>query len=639
MDKKEKFTVGCNYWASNAGLYMWKNWDESVVENDLKQLSSCGIDTLRVFPLWSDFQPITRMVGSIGSTSSEIRIGENPLDESPEGVAGVDPVMISRFDRFVELCEKYNIKLLVCLINGWMSGRMFFPPAFQNTNPITNKTAVKWEIRFVKYFVNRYKNRQSIIAWEPGNETNVLSWVEGEKPPRDEYWVWLSTIVNTIKSVDSDRPVVAGMHGLRLDGFISPTDVAEICDVLTVHPYPAFVPHCFVDGIDSMKSRLHSAAELNYYTDLGGKPCICEEIGTLGSSLGCDASVADYLRANLNSLWANGGKGLMWWCSHDQYELDFPPYDWCCVERELGLIRNDGSYKPAADVMKKMRKFVDNYSFELPDRQRDAVCILSPYSDSWGIAYGTFMLSKQAGFDVKFADGTKSIPKSDIYMLPCVSGDYVPKRTQTELLRRVYEEGANVYISWDDAIISDIEKLSGVKVISNKVRNSKAKIKFQDSSLEFNLAAVRRLDTVETTGTVLAREEDSNPALSVNSYGKGKIYFLFFPLEKSIVDQQGAFDITGENDYYKIYTEIFSGLFNRRITTKSSPLLGVTEHPLDDNHCIVTVVNYSDSESDFSIGLDTNWKFEEGFDGSFHLLSGDMKVVKIHKKVDKLSGI
>ena len=630
MDKK--IVVGCNYWASNAGTYMWRNWDEATVEKDLKQLSECGIDTLRVFPLWSDFQPISRLVGTIGSTSCEIRMGDKPLDETPEGKAGVDPVMIQRFDRFVSLCEKYNIKLLVCLINGWMSGRMFFPPAFQNTNPITNKTAVKWEIRFVKYMVNRYKNCDTIIAWEPGNETNVLSWVEGEKPHRDEYWVWLSTIVNTIKSVDHKRPVVAGMHGLRLDGFISPTDVAEICDVLTVHPYPAFVPHCFVDGIDSMKSRLHSAAELTYYRDLGGKDCICEEIGTLGSSLGCDEAVANYLRANLNSLWANGGDGLMWWCSHDQYELDFPPYDWCCVERELGLIRSDGTYKPAADIMKEMRKFADENTVNLPDRQRDAVCILSPYSDSWGIAYGTFVLSKQAGFDVKFADGTKSIPKSNVYMLPCVSGDYVPKRTQTELLRRVYEEGATLYISWDDAIISDIEKLSGLKVISNKVRKSSSKVRFEDNSLEFNLSSSRRLDTIEATGTVLAREEDSNPAMSVNTYGRGKIYFLFFPLEKSIVDEQGAFDIKGKNDYYEIYGKVFSHLFSRRVVSKSSPLLGVAEHPIDDDNCIITAVNYGDCENVFTITLDENWEFKNDFKGSMELLSGGIKVIEIQRK-------
>ena len=35
----QKFSLGCNYWASNAGVHMWSEWDESAVENDLKNLS------------------------------------------------------------------------------------------------------------------------------------------------------------------------------------------------------------------------------------------------------------------------------------------------------------------------------------------------------------------------------------------------------------------------------------------------------------------------------------------------------------------------------------------------------------------------------------------------------------------------
>ncbi len=623
---KNDFIVGCNYWASNAGVYMWRNWDEATVESDLKLISQCGIDTLRVFPLWCDFQPITRLVGSV---DDEMRIGDSVLDETPEGLAGVDPVMIERFGRFVELCEKYNINLLVCLINGWMSGRMFFPPAFYNSNPITNKTAVKWEIRFVKYMVEHFRDRKNIVAWEAGNETNVLSWVEGEKTPRDEYLVWLATIVNTIKSVDNTRPVVAGMHGLSLGGFISPFDIAEICDVLTVHPYPAFVPHCFVDGIDTMKSRLHSAAELNFYSDIGSKPCLCEEIGTLGSSIGCEESVAEYIRANFNSLWANSGTGLMWWCSHDQYELDFPPYDWCCVERELGLIRNDKTLKPVAFEAQAMRRFVDNNS-TLPDRQRDAVCILSGGQDNWAVAYGSFVLSKQAGFDIRFADGMKKIPKSDIYMLPCISGDYVPKRTQNELMRRVYEEGATLYVSWDEAIVSDIEKITGLKVTSNKKRNTSASVHFK-CGLDLSLSCGRRLDLQPVGAEIIATEDDGNPALVCNRYGKGKIYFLPFCLEKSLVDEQGALDCGAGKEYYKIYELIFRDSLKRRVISKSSPFFGLTEHIIDQDTCIVAAVNYQSQEGTLQMVLDKGWQFSNPDDANITVESGGIRLIKIKK--------
>lgn len=51
----KEFMTGCNYWASNAGMLMWRDFDAETVEKDLALLSSFGVDTLRVFPLWSDF--------------------------------------------------------------------------------------------------------------------------------------------------------------------------------------------------------------------------------------------------------------------------------------------------------------------------------------------------------------------------------------------------------------------------------------------------------------------------------------------------------------------------------------------------------------------------------------------------------
>ena len=34
-----EFSVGCNYWASHAGMYMWRNWDAKQVEKDLDKLA------------------------------------------------------------------------------------------------------------------------------------------------------------------------------------------------------------------------------------------------------------------------------------------------------------------------------------------------------------------------------------------------------------------------------------------------------------------------------------------------------------------------------------------------------------------------------------------------------------------------
>ncbi len=52
------FILGCNYWASNAGTDMWRDFDLKSIEKDLQVLSEHGVTHMRVFPNWRDFQPI-----------------------------------------------------------------------------------------------------------------------------------------------------------------------------------------------------------------------------------------------------------------------------------------------------------------------------------------------------------------------------------------------------------------------------------------------------------------------------------------------------------------------------------------------------------------------------------------------------
>ena len=97
-----KYFLGCNGWASHAGTNMWHEWDEGVVEADFRRFAENGLRLLRVFPLWSDFQPI-KIHYDYGMRIKDIRLGEKPLDDSPEGVTGVDPVMIERFSKLLDI--------------------------------------------------------------------------------------------------------------------------------------------------------------------------------------------------------------------------------------------------------------------------------------------------------------------------------------------------------------------------------------------------------------------------------------------------------------------------------------------------------------------------------------------------------
>ena len=64
---KGEFLTGCNYWASDSGMLMWRRWNPATVERDVAELAQNGVSVMRVFPLWPDFQPLTRLIGAKGA--------------------------------------------------------------------------------------------------------------------------------------------------------------------------------------------------------------------------------------------------------------------------------------------------------------------------------------------------------------------------------------------------------------------------------------------------------------------------------------------------------------------------------------------------------------------------------------------
>ena len=299
-----RLAIGCNYWASHAGAFMWRDWQPDIVEADLAKLSAAGISWLRVFPLWPDFQPIQQLRGHSG-TAVEIRLGEDPLPADATGQAGLSQVMLDRFAAFCQIAQRYNLHLVTGLITGWMSGRLFVPPALEGLNPITDPVSIAWQIKFVRGFVAALKDQPAIAAWDLGNECNCM----GAAPSPDAAFVWTAAIANAIRSADPARPIVSGMHSLsaRITNTGNPwliEDQADLTDILTTHPYPYWTRHTNADAIDAFRTSLHATAETRFYSDIGGKPAIAEEIGTMGPMIASDAVSAGFARVNMISLWA-----------------------------------------------------------------------------------------------------------------------------------------------------------------------------------------------------------------------------------------------------------------------------------------------------------------------------------------------
>ncbi len=597
------FTVGCNYWASHAGTAMWSDWQPDVVDEDLRQLSEAGLQVLRCFPLWPDFQPITLLRGGAGHPR-EIRMGEEPLPDTPAGRAGLSEVMLERFATFADMAEQHNLKLVVGLLTGWMSGRLFIPPALEGLNVLADPLALVWETRFVREFVRRFKDHPAVLAWDLGNECNVM----GEVRDRATAWAWTAAITNTIRAEDPSRMVISGMHG-EIDVW-APESLGELCDLLTTHPYPLWTIHAEQDPVDTIRTILHSTAESLLYAGLGGKPCMIEETGVMGPMMASDETAARFLRAILLSGWAHDLRGLFWWCAYDQTHLAHAPYDWNTVERELGLIRIDRTPKPVLAELGEFRRFIEGLPIEnLPPRIREAVCLLPLDVDTWKVAYSTFVLAKQAGFDLDFASGEGPLPDAPLYLVPSIRGiNVITRRRWLALLEKV-KAGAVLYVSMDDGLLDQFEETFGLRVVTRRRRASEtAAFTFNDET--YTLPSPFRLDMEAAGAEILAREEDGNPAFTRFAYGEGQIFFLSTPIERALTTLPGAFHNPDAQPVWKIYRRLAEGIANDRAAHVDSPILGFTEHPLEDGRRVIVAINYSPAEQVAPLYVADGWQIE-----------------------------
>jgi endo-1,4-beta-mannosidase len=636
ITKPGNFVVGCNYWASHAGMNMWRDWRPDIVESDLKQLSEGNIQVIRVFPIWPVFQPIYQIYGA-GGNPMEIRFSDRPLPSGGIESNGVSLEALEHFRKLADIAEKYGIKLVVGIVTGWMSGQLFVPPALEGRKILTDPTALMWEIKYVRTMVNQLKDHPAIVAWDLGNECNVME----ELDNNGEAYLWTASIANAIRSEDSHRPILSGMHGLSAanNAVWRIQDQGELTDMVTTHPYPIFTPYAGQDERNSIRTCMHSAAESRLYADLAEKPCIAEEIGLMGPSDASTDVTAAFARTVIFSLWANDCHGFLWWCAFDQNQLNFPPYERYAVERDLGLIRADRSAKPVFQEIKDFAAFLNRLPFkELPLRKTNAVCILTEGQDQWAVSYSSYILAKQAGLELEFQHAGQPLKDSRIYLMPSVNGTSPVSLQQWKALLAKVKNGATLYVSCNEGFLSPFTDPFGIEVKSRQSRTGNATFRsLADRDFQFEISSQNRFTINITHATALAVEKDNNAIFTVNSYGQGKIYFLAIPVENSLTNMPGAFSEKSP-PYWKVYRTIADASESQRAAVRDNPFIGLTEHDLSATEKILIAINYTSHQQNVEFRIDGNWAVAESIYGALPVNGrttinpNDAIVVKLTKK-------
>lgn len=574
--KNGDFFLGCNYWASHAGVYMWRDWRPEVVESDLDKIAAHGMTVMRVFPLWPDFQPLTADFGG-----GQSFVGYSQRGESLTNEAGVDEAMMARFRFLCDAAEKRGIRLIVGLVTGWMSGRTFVPTAFERMRVLENPEAIKWEVRFVRHFVRAFRGHRAILAWDLGNECNCLG-----ASSESALWAWMHQITSEIRLNDPTRPVVSGMHSYstKANACTNMRQQGELTDVLTTHPYPLWTPRCNTEPFDTIRNGCHAACETTLYANLGGKPAFVEEAGSMGPQIVSEERAAASMRMALFSCWANGIPGYVWWCGFDQDRLMHAPYDWTAIERELGLFKSDGTPKPTAVQLREFRTFLDGLPFKtLPPRRIDATVVLSEKEDAWPTAQGAWLLARRAGFDIRYARAEDVLPESNFYIMPSPLTDKYNAYSRRAFWRLIdkAKSGATVLITLGNgAILSDLEAVTGVKTENHFAVSSELRLEGPDGAFTVPNSYTRQVTC--TSGEVVWCEASGAAAMTVKDVGKGRVIFF-----NGAVESNAA--LTG----WPVYAKAAELAGVKRYVRCDSRNVGLTEHPLPNGEKVVVAINYA----------------------------------------------
>ena len=328
----------------------WSQFERAEVAADFARIAGSGLDSVRVFLKWEDFQPAP--------------------DE-------VDRAMVERLVTVADLAGELGLSLVPTLFTGHMSGVNWIPAWALGGSDGDDRFRVVSGGRVVSAGLRNWytdaaigdaqtllaaevatalAGHDAVWAWDLGNENSncVIP------PDRESARAWLARLTSAIRGRDETALVTVGLHmeDLEEDRRLGPGEAADACDLLCMHGYPIYAR--WADGpTDDL--LLPFLARVTHW--LGhGRDVLFSEFGLPTYRCGDrrarlpdapmlidEEAAAAYTATALEELRRAGCLGAMLWCysDYDPALWETPPLDLAPHERTFGLWRVDGAPKPS----------------------------------------------------------------------------------------------------------------------------------------------------------------------------------------------------------------------------------------------------------------------------------------------------
>jgi endo-1,4-beta-mannosidase len=345
--RRPRFELGCNYWPRRSAMYMWRELDRGEVRADFAHMRDLGFRVVRFFLLAQDFLPA-------------------PMTVAKDKVTEL--VDIAR------IAAEEKIAAVPTLVTINMSGKMWWPSWMLDEHGAprglySDPTLLRSQARLVETCANALAGDRSIRAFDLTNEIDDAL----RLPSRDAGWLWTALLAGSVRRA---APGVAVQFGAHLPSLMANThmridDLAGIVDEDCMHAYPlycdaarSFLDPELVPFSTALTAELAGTGRAPLMHEFGictapkGSPGLTITDDFLGRSLpqylASEEEGARYYEEVLERLAKTGAAGAYAWCYGDYDPALFgrAPFDSAIRERSFGLVRADGSEKPAAAAVR-----------------------------------------------------------------------------------------------------------------------------------------------------------------------------------------------------------------------------------------------------------------------------------------------
>jgi len=365
-------------------MAMWRRFDAGEIREDFARIAGFGLDTVRFFLRWDDFQP------------------------EPERV---DPGMLDRLETVVTLAAEARLRTAPTLCCGHMSDVNWLPawsldrhaphPRFRTITAegesplgagnLYDGRLLDAQLVFARAVADRLREHPAVAAWDIGHEftsvrepspVRVVSGEHASEPAAErEVAEWSRRLAGVLEETSSILST-AGTHAgdvtserhIRLGSLCAPFAFASMQGRTVesafarsrldpeVVPFLAMLAASFsykpvtVTGFGNPTCPSDKFSAFERFAMPGEPPNMTiSPDDTAFATYPCltEYEMAEYCTSVLERLHADGRLGAYWWCWAD-YADDLaaqPPFDRAPHERTCGIVRSDGSEKPVAKAL------------------------------------------------------------------------------------------------------------------------------------------------------------------------------------------------------------------------------------------------------------------------------------------------